>query len=184
MPVGVNRCIYKKHLYDDKCNLFYHIYDVQQKRFVRKKHWATGNGWALLGLLRVMEEAERMPISGPAEQCRECFLELLNGMLHFRLGDGRFRDILDDETSFVDGTSAMMASAAIFRAAFDGILPDNICDIASLDIDTVSGTIDENGLLRQVCGCPDFQSEGTSAEAQAAYIMANAWRNKYYRRNT
>ena len=175
---------YRKYLYDDECNLFYHIYDVEQKRFVRKKHWATGNGWALLGLLRVMEEADCTSISGPAKQCRECFLELLNGMLNYRLEDGRFRDILDDETSFIDGTSAMMVSAAIFRAAFDGILSDDLCDKASRAIGTVSGTIDEYGLLRQVCGCPDFQSEGTSAEAQAAYIMANAWRNKYYKRNT
>ena len=96
----------------------------------------------------------------------------------------RVINTMDDKTSFIDGTSAMMVSAAIFRAAFDEILSDDLCDKASLAIDTVSCTIDEYGLLHQVCGCPDFQSEGTSAEAQAAYIMANAWRNKYYKRNT
>ena len=41
-----------------------------------------------------------------------------------------------------------------------------------------SGNIDDLGLVRGVCGCPDFVSEGTSAEAQAAFLMADAWRNK------
>ena len=38
--------------------------------------------------------------------------------------------------------------------------------------------IDGLGLVRGVCGCPDFVSEGTSAEAQAAFLMADAWYGK------
>ena len=41
---------------------------------------------------------------------------------------------------------------------------------------TVSSKIDRYGLIREVCGCPDFTSEGTSAEAQAAFLMATAFR--------
>ena len=38
--------------------------------------------------------------------------------------------------------------------------------------------VDGLGLVRGVCGCPDFLREGTSAEAQAAFVMADAWRRK------
>ncbi len=31
--------------------------------------------------------------------------------------------------------------------------------------------------LFEVCGCPDFVRAGTSAEAQAAFIMASAWKH-------
>lgn len=34
------------------------------------------------------------------------------------------------------------------------------------------------GGRRDVCGCPDFVSSGTSAESMAAYIMMNSWKSK------
>ena len=40
------------------------------------------------------------------------------------------------------------------------------------------GMMDEYGLIRGVCGCPHFISEGTSAEAQAAFVMAEAWKGR------
>ena len=43
---------------------------------------------------------------------------------------------------------------------------------------TVSEKTDAFGLVHEVSGCPDFTSEGTSAEAQAAFIMADTWREK------
>ena len=42
--------------------------------------------------------------------------------------------------------------------------------------ETVKKDIDHYGILRHVAGCPDFVAEGTSAEAQAAFIMADAWK--------
>ena len=37
---------------------------------------------------------------------------------------------------------------------------------------------DRFGILHEVCGCPHFVAEGTSAESQAAFIMADTWREK------
>ena len=47
---------------------------------------------------------------------------------------------------------------------------------ADLAYEAVKRDIDSFGILRHVAGCPDFNSEGTSAEAQAAFIMASAWK--------
>ena len=169
---------YYRHLYDDEAHLFWHIVDTEQGRFVRQKNWATGNGWALMGLARVAGEAERQGRADIRQEMGERCRELLEGMERFRLADGRFRDILDEEDSFIDGTSAMMAAAAAYRGILGGWIGKEHLAAAELACDTVSGKIDGMGLVREVCGCPHFEEEGTSAEAQAAWIMADSWRRK------
>ncbi|MCR4618005.1 MAG: glycoside hydrolase family 88 protein [Lachnospiraceae bacterium] len=167
---------YRKHLFDEDAGLFYHIVDVEGGRFVRKKHWATGNGWALMGLARVIEQAKIKERKDVESELCILLTELLNSMLKYQLPDGRFRDILDDDTSFVDGTSAEMTAATIYRGIKGGYLTSGLKKYADRAYETVSAKIDAYGLIREVAGCPDFVSEGTSAEAQAAYIMATAYK--------
>ena len=167
---------YIRHLYDDKAGLFFHIVDTSSGLFVRKKHWATGNGWALLGLARVAEAAQKQGFPLIKEDVVRFLTHLLEHMLLYQLPDGRFHDILDEKDSFVDGTSAMMMAATVYRGIKNGYLCRSFLDAAEIAYKTVSDKIDEIGLIHEVCGCPDFISEGTSAEAQAAFIMANAWR--------
>jgi rhamnogalacturonyl hydrolase YesR len=167
---------YKKHLYDEERSLFFHIKDVESDRFVRKVHWATGNGWALLGLARVIEEGRKRGRSDICDELEILINDLLGGMLTYAGDDGRFHDILDDETSFMDGTSSMMMAACVYRGIAGGYISKDRRMAADKAYEAVSGTIDEYGILHEVCGCPDFTDEGTSAEAQASYIMASAFR--------
>ena len=169
---------YIRYLYDKDSHLFYHIYDAGSKRFVRKVHWATGNGWALLGLIRIIEIAEISGNTPVKEELRDILTGILREILKYQLPDGRFRDILDDGNSFIDGTSAMMISAVIYRGNIHGFIDFGI-EEADRAFTTVTEKIDEYGLIHEVAGCPDFIDEGTSAEAQAAYIMAAAWKEKY-----
>lgn len=191
----INGYIY--HLYDKEANLFYHIKDVDQNRYVRKMHWATGNGWALMGLARVIEEAKKNQREDISGSLLTILVSCLNSMLKYRLPDGRFMDILDEKGSFTDGTSAMMMSAVIYRGLLKGYLgaDNNIIETGStgssdnpvvidyescadLAFETVTEKIDKYGLIYEVSGCPHFVSQGTSAEAQAAYVMASAWRKQ------
>ena len=167
---------YRKHLYDDENSLFFHIRDIESGRFVRKVHWATGNGWALMGLSRVIEEAQKADRKDIYEELAAFLTELLDGMLKFIQEDGRFNDILDDERSFSDGTSSMMMAATVYRGIRNAYIKEEYKAYADKAYMTVSENIDEYGLLHQVCGCPDFVKEGTSTEAQAAFVMASAWR--------
>ena len=169
---------YQRHLFDSDNSLFFHIKDIEQDLFVRKVHWATGNGWALMGLVRVIAEAEKQNRTDIRDELTLFTEKLLDGMLKYQLPDGRFRDILDAEDTFIDGTSAMMMAATVYRSIVNGYLSNRYRKNADDAFQAVTETIDSCGLLRQVCGCPDFVSEGTSAEAQAAYIMASAWRAK------
>ena len=167
---------YIRHLYDSETGLFFHIKDVESNLFVRKVHWATGNGWALMGLARVLEEARNCGREDIFTELLVFQKKLLESMLKYRTSDGRFHDILDDADTFVDGTSSMMMTSAIYRGIYNGYLDKSWRSYADQAYMTVLQKVDNYGLVREVCGCPDFLSEGTSAEAQAAFIMADAWR--------
>ncbi len=169
---------YTRHLFDRETGLFYHIVDTEQNRFVRQKHWATGNGWALLGLIRTIEAAYEHGDSDTADSLAGQYRNLLDAMLRHQLPDGRFHDIMDEPSSFIDGTSSLMLAAAIWRGIHGGFVPTDYGAYAERAFQTVTEKIDSIGLIHEVCGCPDFVAEGTSAEAQASYVMASAWRNK------
>ena len=72
----------------------------------------------------------------------------------------------------------MMMAAAVYRGIKNGYLGDEYRTKADTAFLTVKEKVDPYGLVREVCGCPDFLTEGTSAEAQAAFIMADAWQKK------
>ena len=152
--------------------------DTESGKFVRQRHWATGNGWALMGLARITEAAGDAGRPEIREEMSAFLNRLLDSMLVYQAADGRFHDILDDPESFLDGTSSVMMAAAVFRGILHGYVSRNYRDAAEAAYRTVLGKTDEMGLVREVCGCPDFVSEGTSAEAQAALVMADAWRRK------
>ena len=169
---------YIRHLFDDDAGLFFHIIDTESGRFVRRKHWATGNGWALMGLARVIEEMDRQGCKDGKKDLSAFLETLLQGMLAWQLPDGRFRDILDDPESFADGTSAMMMAATVYRGSLNGYVNAGLIECAEKAYHAVRQGMDETGLIHGVCGSPHFDSEGTSAEAQAAFVMADAWRSR------
>ena len=72
----------------------------------------------------------------------------------------------------------MMLAATVFRGILKGYVSSSFRDAAETAFLTVSEKVDEYGLVHEVCGCPDFICQGTSAEAQASFIMADAWREK------
>lgn len=170
---------YIKYLKDDKTNLLFHIYDAGTNKFVRKKLWATGNGWALMGIARVIDHSLAQNRTDITSHLYKEFIAILDGMLKFQLQDGRFHDIVDDKSSFVDGTGAMMVASAIFRGIAEGWLDKNYATYAQKVIDTMDNFIDEYGIIHEVCGCPHFLSCGTSAESMASYLMMHAQYNRY-----
>ena len=169
---------YIRHLFDREAGLFFHIVDTGSGKFVRKKHWATGNGWALMGLARVTEAAAEAGRDDIREETASFLNRLLDSMLALQDADGRFHDILDEPDSFLDGASSAMMAAAVLRGILHGYVSAGRRDAAEAAFRTVAGKADGMGLIHEVCGCPDFVSEGTSAEAQAAFVMADAWRRK------
>jgi rhamnogalacturonyl hydrolase YesR len=158
---------YLDALSDPKTGLLFHIFDAGTGRFISRRLWATGNGWALMGLSRL-----------GGEKYLQKGRELLDAMLKFQRDDGLFHDTLDDIESFTDGTSAMMCAAFIYRGINGGWLDREYFERAERVYATMQGKIDDYGIIRGVCGCPHFDKVGTSAEAQASYIIMHASRGK------
>lgn len=167
------------YLQDEETGLLFHIYDPGTGKVVRKKRWATGNGWALLGIARVIETAKEKGRNDIVESLAKRGVALLNCMLKYQLPDGRFRDIMDEKESFAEGTAAMMMAAAIYRGVLAGWLSDDYIFHADLVYGNMPKYIDEYGIIHEVCGCPDFASVGTSAESMASFLMMEAWHKKH-----
>ena len=162
--------------------LLSHIYDAGKKRFISPQLWATGNGWALMGIGRVIDFAVSAGLTELVEELVKLSTGILDAMLSWQLPDGRFHDILDEEASFVDGASSMMMAAFVYRGIVQGWLGSGDADMyfsaAEKVAETMEKYVDKFGMIHGVCGCPDFAHEGTSAESMAAYLMMHAWRGK------
>ena len=131
-----------------------------------------------MGLARVIEAAGEQGREKIREELAGFLQRLLDSMLALQCPDGRFHDVLDDEDSFPDGTSSLMMAATVFRGILHGYVSGTCFEKAEAAYRSALGRIDGTGLVRGVCGCPDFLAEGTSAEAQAAFLMADAWHRK------
>ena len=132
----------------------------------------------MMGIARVIEAAGEQGLAQIRDELTGFLNRLMDALFALQCPDGRFHDILDEPESFADGTSAMMAAATVYRGVLHGYVCRSRCDRAEAAYRTVREQIDGMGLVHGVCGCPDFLSEGTSAEAQAAFIMADAWRDR------
>lgn len=170
---------YLAYLQDPRTGLLYHIYDAGTDAFVRKKLWATGNGWALLGMARVAETALQKGKEESAKKLLQYSRELLDAMLKYQLPDGRFHDILGETDSFVEGTAAMMLATFIYRGLVGRWLPTEYVVHADKVRITMENYVNEMGLIEEVCGCPHFLELGTSAESMAAYLMMHGWYRKW-----
>ncbi|MCL2078021.1 MAG: glycoside hydrolase family 88 protein [Oscillospiraceae bacterium] len=166
------------YLRDDDTGCMFHIFDAGSGKFVRRKLWATGNGWTLLGIAKVLHEAKIVGDVTAYKTLLQSGKEILDCMLKFQRSDGIFHDILDEPDSFTDGTSALMCAAFIYRGISEGWLDRKYKQNADQIRKTVAKNIDELGIIRGVCGAPYFMSQGVSAEAQAAWLMMDAWAKK------
>ncbi|MDR0223146.1 MAG: glycoside hydrolase family 88 protein [Oscillospiraceae bacterium] len=169
---------YYNILCDDDTGLLYHSYDYKQGVRIKQKLWATGNGLAMLGAARLMTEAIKKHESQVANDLQSAGIALLEAMLKFQHSDGRFHNILDNDQTFLDGASAMMVAAFIYRGIYEGWLNEKYKKKADLIRETMTDYIDGDGFLHGVCGPSDFEKEGTSSVAQSAFIMMDAWAKK------
>lgn len=149
-------------LTDPETGLLFHMYDAGKERFLRRQLWSTGNGWALMGMARVHDE---IASSDPVEAAglEQKIRKMLPAMLRFQCDDGRFHDVMDDPTTFMDGTAGLMMAVCVYRGVLGGWLDESLLFAADAAFEGASAHIDSMGILHEVCGCPSFDHQGTSA---------------------
>ena len=168
---------YWKALFIDEKALLGHRYDDETKSFQREAIWATGNGWALAGLVRLID---LLPVNYEKEKLEliKKAMKLITGFTKYLREDSLVHDILDDPKSHVDGAGTLLFAYGIYRGIASGWILSKFKETADTSLEAVSKNVDIYGFLRNVSGAPHFMTPGISPEAQSFYLLAYAAKNK------
>ncbi|ORY84363.1 glycosyl hydrolase [Protomyces lactucae-debilis] len=173
---------YEKYLRDQATGLWSQSWNIESHAIARREHLSTGNGWAMAGCVRVLSLLPKEGWQEEAEQLAGKTLQTLRSVLAHQRPDGLFHFVLEDETSFVECTSAAMYAYSIYTLQLLGLLSAQAIEVKAADRMTTAliALVDQDGHLR---GCVlarkdghegNMQGRGTSAEGQAFLIMALA----------
>lgn len=161
---------YWNALYDPSTGLMKHIWNDETQSFDRGVCWGVGNGWALAGLARLIDLIPE-ELAVQKMQIIEKATLLLTNVMRYRC-EGGFHDIVDNPESFVEVNLAQMVSYTIYRGILSGWLSmENWLETAEDLRCLCEQHLDTFGIIRDVCGAPDFNAPGIAPEAQAFYIM-------------
>jgi len=157
-------------LFDAEKGLLSHRYDAEKRVFLRKDPWAVGNGWACAGMARV-----RGLLSDEYHREKEALADkircILDHALPLQRPDGMFHDVLDAPDTFPELNGGQMFAYTIYRGVREGYLDAAYLPYADKTWARARQGVDAYGLVRPVCGMPDFDHPGVAAEGQAFFLL-------------
>ncbi|WVQ94887.1 hypothetical protein IAU59_001972 [Kwoniella sp. CBS 9459] len=140
--------------------------------------WATGNGWAMMGMLRVYatikwsQYADDM--SSQLNDLSTWAQEIFAASQQYITSDSLLHNYLDDASSFKDTSSVALYAAVGFRLSQLNIT-DAYTPNATALLGAASTYVNSTGYLGQVVNPFDFSKQGSeSAEGQSFMVMAYA----------
>jgi unsaturated rhamnogalacturonyl hydrolase len=160
-------------LWNPEKQLFSHIWDDGQQQLARKAFWGVGNGWAAAGMTRVIHA---LPDNMIRERDRliEYVREVIDGCLAYQQVDGLFHDVVDDPATFVETNLAQMLAYTIYRGIQRRWLDSRYRAAADRMRLAAHAKVDDDGLVRDVCGSPLFDHPGVASEGQAFFVLMEA----------
>jgi unsaturated rhamnogalacturonyl hydrolase len=148
-------------------------HDEVRPEAARREAWGGANGWVAAGLARAIhlrpgtDGETRGAFAGPARG-------VLDACLSHERADGLLHDVIDDATSFVETNAGQMLAYAALTGVADGWLPSSYAEHGRRLRNAALQHVDEGGLVQGAAGAPSFDHPGTSAEAQAFFLLAAA----------
>ncbi len=164
---------YWNTLLDGKKMLLSHRWHEGEKRFIRKDVWGVGNGWAMAGMARVLALLPDHMTAEKAELTKK-IKTLLRAALPFQMENGMFHDVLDDKNTFPEVNFGQMLAYTVYRGIQEKWLDDSFLPAAHLARKIAHAQVDRFGLVRNVCGMPNFDRPFVAVEAQAFFILMEA----------
>jgi rhamnogalacturonyl hydrolase YesR len=170
---------HRKRLWNPQAKLMAHIWDERTGRFEDPSFWGGGQGWAAAALTRVIRA---LPADRPADKAKLAgyLKELVDGCLAHQRDSGLFNNVVDDPGSFEETNLAQMLAYSIYESVRGGWLPSGYLKAADRMRAAARAKVDSDGFVRGVCGAPQFNQPGISAEGQAFFLMMEAAANKLY----
>jgi unsaturated rhamnogalacturonyl hydrolase len=160
----------RKRLWDNENKMFYHIWDDGAQKWANKVHWGVGNGWAAVGLTRLIRS---LPESYGCQrkQLISELTDLIDGCLKWQTKDGLFHNIADDPSTFIESNMAHMLAYSIYTGIKGGWLAKSYMPAADKMRLAAVKNVDQYGFVQNVCGAPTFDKPGIAPEGQAFFIL-------------
>jgi rhamnogalacturonyl hydrolase YesR len=167
----INLYGYWDSLYDKEMHLMCHMWDDEEKAYVRAAHWGSGNGWALAGMARMLRLLPQDKYQADIGKIKSMVTELLDCVLLHMRSDGLFHDVIDDTSTFIETNLSQMAAYTIYDGLRQGWLSSDYEEKAIKLREAAIKKIDSYGFVHDVCGAPTFDKAGFSPEGQAFYLL-------------
>ncbi|MBQ4074795.1 MAG: glycoside hydrolase family 88 protein [Clostridia bacterium] len=166
-------------LWVEETGLLAHRYDEEKGSFIRKAPWGVGNGWACAGMARVMG---LLPAGYEKEKAAlaEKIGLLMDHALPLQMENGMFHDVLTDPGTFPELNAGQMFAYTIYRGVREGWLEQRYLPYAERVHERAVQCVDAYGLVRPVCGMPEFDRPGIAAEGQAFFILMESARQALF----
>jgi rhamnogalacturonyl hydrolase YesR len=166
----------RKRLWNKDKNLYCHIWDDGNQKWINKVHWGVGNGWAAVGLTRLIKALPESRKTEKEELIRHLKI-LIEGCLQDIRDDGLFHNVIDDSKTFVETNLSQMLAYSIYTGIKGGWLSIGYKSYADSMRKAARSKVDKYGFVQDVCGAPTFDKPGTAPEGQAFFILMEsaAW---------
>ncbi|TFK56177.1 Six-hairpin glycosidase [Heliocybe sulcata] len=182
MQVAYQQCqLYRDYLRDDS-GLWRH---VVLGSWQDDTHWATGNGWAAAGMLRVLETLsgsdQADSLLDEINDLTSWIQEIVSATWPLQKDNGTLYNSLDDDTSFAESSGTALLASVTYRMAYiTG--DDTYLHAANRALALVASSVDEDGWLTNTVDPYTFNSPTApgdhSPEGQAfVLLLQSAWRD-------
>ncbi|KZT41164.1 Six-hairpin glycosidase [Sistotremastrum suecicum HHB10207 ss-3] len=173
--------LYRDNLQDPETKLWQHIGlgDWQDPTL-----WATGNGWAAAGMLRVLETIRKSThakeLEGQSKNLTQWIDEIVTAAWTFQQSNGTLLNSINDNSSFADSSGTALIASATYRLA---LITNDTSHIpaANKAFTLIQNSLSDDGLLENVVDPLTFNSPGTiSPEGQSfVLLLQTAWWDWY-----
>ncbi len=161
---------YRKYLYNEKDELYSHMWDDDKKLLNRADYWGVGNGWSAAGMTRVLK---MLPDSMTEE--RKLLIgyirDVIDGCLKYLRPDGMFHNVINKSETFPEVNLSQMLCYSIFRGVASGYLDDSYLKPAGIMRKAANDQVDKLGYVHNVCGLPNFDRPYFAPEGQAFCLL-------------
>jgi len=170
--------LYRDALFDADVTLWRH---VTLGSWEDPGHWATGNGWAAAGTMRVLATIKfsrfAPEMQSQLDDLAQWVDEILTGVWSYQQSNGTLLNYVDQPDSFADSASTALLAATTLRYSL--LTSDPKHDAAALRaLELAFSSIDEDGWLLNTVDPEAWTTPSLngSAEAQSfVLLLAAAW---------
>ncbi|THV05421.1 Six-hairpin glycosidase [Dendrothele bispora CBS 962.96] len=182
LQIAYEQCSLYRDGLRDEGGLWRH---VAQGSWQDNTHWATGNGWAAAGMLRVLETlnhtSQAQNFVDHRANLTSWIEEIILAAWQHQSENGTLLNVIDDPSSFADSAGTALLAYVTYRMAnYTG--NGALIPYANKALRLVEDSIDSEGWLRNTVNPYTFNTPSTlevpSPEGQAfVLLLHSAWRD-------